>query len=322
MKIAAEKIAIRDAFGQALLELGRENDKVIVLDADVSHSTKTIKFKEKFPDRFFNIGVAEANMMNIAAGLATCGFIPFVSTFSFLACLRAGEQIRTSIAYPELNVKIAAGFAGLSDSYDGTTHQSVCDIAIARSIPNLTVIVVADAQETKIAVPAIAQYKGPVFFRLSRAEVPVIFDKDHQFEIGKANILREGSDVTLIATGVMVVRVLEAADKLENEGVSAGVLEIHTIKPLDERIVLQAAEKTKAIVTAEEHSILGGLGSAVAELLVKHYPVPLEMVGILDVFAESGGYEELLDKYGMGVTDIVKAAKAVLERKKRWGKEK
>ena len=312
-----KKIAIRDAFGEALVELGEKNEKVVVLDADVSSSTRTIKFEERFPDRFFNVGVAEANMMNIAAGLATCGFIPFVSTFSFLACLRAGEQIRTSIAYPELNVKIAAGYAGLSDSYDGTTHQSVCDIAIARSIPNLTVIVVADAQETKIAVPAIAQYKGPVFFRLSRAEVPVIFDKDHQFEIGKANILREGSDVTLIATGVMVVRVLEAADKLENEGVSAGVLEIHTIKPLDERIVLQAAEKTKAIVTAEEHSILGGLGSAVAELLVKHYPVPLEMVGILDVFAESGGYEELLDKYGMGVTDIVKAVKAVLERKKR-----
>lgn len=312
-----KKIAIRDAFGEALVELGEKNEKVVVLDADVSNSTRTIKFEERFPDRFFNVGVAEANMMNIAAGFATCGFIPFASTFSFLACLRAAEQIRTSIAYPELNVKIAAGYAGLSDSYDGTTHQSVCDIAIARSIPNLTVIVVADAQETKIAVPAIAQYKGPVFFRLSRAEVPVIFDKDHQFEIGKANILREGSDVTLIATGVMVVRVLEAADKLENEGVSAGIVEIHTIKPLDERIVLQAAEETKAIVTAEEHSILGGLGSAVAELLVKHYPVPLEMVGILDVFAESGGYEELLDKYGMGVTDIVKAVKAVLERKKR-----
>ena len=312
-----KKIAIRDAFGEALVELGEKNEKVVVLDADVSNSTRTIKFEERFPDRFFNVGVAEANMMNIAAGLATCGFIPFASTFSFLACLRAAEQIRTSIAYPELNVKIAAGYAGLSDSYDGATHQSVCDIAIARSIPNLTVIVVADAQETKIAVPAIAQYKGPVFFRLSRAEVPVIFDKDHQFEIGKANILREGSDVTLIATGVMVVRVLEAADKLENEGVSAGIVEIHTIKPLDERIVLQAAEETKAIVTAEEHSILGGLGSAVAELLVKHYPVPLEMVGILDVFAESGGYEGLLDKYGMGVTDIVKAVKAVLERKKR-----
>ena len=195
-----KKIAIRDAFGEALLELGEENKKIVVLDADVSHSTRTIKFGEKFPDRFFNLGVAEANMMNIAAGLATCGFIPIVSTFSFLACLRAGEQLRTSIAYPRLNVKIAAGYGGLSDSYDGPTHQSVCDIAIARSIPNLAVIVVADAYETRLAVFAVAQYNGPVFLRLSRAEVPVIFDETHKFQIGRANLLKKGSDVTLIAT--------------------------------------------------------------------------------------------------------------------------
>ncbi len=311
----SKKIAIRDAFGEALVDLGYKNDKVVVLDADVSHSTKTIKFKEKFPDRFFNIGVAEANMMNIAAGFATCGFIPFVSTFSFLACLRAGEQIRTSIAYPKLNVKIAAGYGGLSDSYDGTTHQSVCDIAIARSIPNMTVIVVADAQEIKIAVPVIAQHEGPVFFRLSRAEVPVIFNENHKFQIGKGNILKEGSDVTLIATGVMLAKALEAADKLEKERVNTQVLEIHTIKPLDERIILQAAKETGAIVTAEEHSILGGLGSAIAELLAKHHPVPVEMVGILDTFAESGSYEKLLDRYGMSVFDIVKAAKRGLKRK-------
>jgi len=311
----SKKIAIRDAFGEALVDLGYKNNKVVVLDADVSHSTKTIKFEEKFPDRFFNIGVAEANMMNIAAGFATCGFIPFVSTFSFLACLRAGEQIRTSVAYPKLNVKIAAGYGGLSDSYDGTTHQSVCDIAIARSIPNMTVIVVADAQETKIAVPVIAQHEGPVFFRLSRAEVPVIFDENHKFQIGKGNILKEGSDVTLIATGVMLAKALEAADKLEKERVSTQVLEIHTIKPLDERIILQAAKETGAIVTAEEHSILGGLGSAIAELLAKHHPVPVEMVGILDTFAESGPYEKLLDRYGMSVSDIVKAAKRGLKRK-------
>lgn len=311
----SKKIAIRDAFGEALVDLGYKNDKVVVLDADVSHSTKTIKFEEKFPDRFFNIGVAEANMMNIAAGFATCGFIPFVSTFSFLACLRAGEQIRTSVAYPKLNVKIAAGYGGLSDSYDGTTHQSVCDIAIVRSIPNMTVIVVADAQETKIAVPAIAQYDGPVFFRLSRAEVPVIFDKSHKFQIGKGNILKEGSGVTLIATGVMVARALDAADRLEKEGIGTKVLEIHTIKPLDDKIILQAAEKTGAIVTVEEHSILGGLGSVVAELLAKHHPVPVEMVGILDTFAESGPYEKLLDRYGMSVSDIVKAAKRGVKRK-------
>jgi len=315
-----KKIAIRDAFGEALVELGEKNEKVVVLDADVSHSTRTIKFGERFPNRFFNLGVAEANMMNIAAGLATCGFIPFVSTFSFLACLRAVEQIRTSIAYPKLNVKIAAGYGGLSDSYDGVTHQSVCDIAIARSIPNLTVIVVADARETRIALSAIAQYKGPVFFRLSRAEVPVIFDEDHQFQIGKGNLLKDGSDVTLIATGIMVARALEAADKLDNEGISTRVLEIHTIKPLDEKAVLQAARETGAIVTAEEHSILGGLGSTVAEVLAKNYPVPMEMIGILDTFAESGGYEELLDKYGMGVIDIVEAAKKVLKRKKVRGR--
>jgi len=315
-----KKIAIRDTFGEALVELGEKNEKVVVLDADVSHSTRTIKFGERFPDRFFNLGVAEANMMNIAAGLATCGFIPFVSTFSFLACLRAVEQIRTSIAYPKLNVKIAAGYGGLSDSYDGVTHQSVCDIAIARSIPNLTVIVVADARETRIALSAIAQYKGPVFFRLSRAEVPVIFDEDHQFQIGKGNLLKDGSDVTLIATGIMVARALEAADKLDNEGISTRVLGIHTIKPLDEKAVLQAARETGAIVTAEEHSILGGLGSTVAEVLAKNYPVPMEMVGILDTFAESGGYEELLDKYGMGVIDIVEAAKKVLKRKKVRGR--
>jgi len=311
-----DKIAIRNAFGEALVDLGYKNNKVVVLDADVSHSTKTVKFGEKFPDRFFNVGVAEANMVNIAAGFATCGFVPFVSTFSFLACLRAGEQIRTSVAYPKLNVKIAAGYGGLSDSYDGATHQSICDIAIARSIPNMTVIVLADAQETKQAVPAIAQYKGPVFFRLSRAEVPVIFNEDHRFEIGKGNLLKEGSDVTLVATGIMVARALEASNQLEKEKISTRVIEIHTIKPLDEEILTKAAKETGAIVTVEEHSILGGLGSAVAELLAKHQPVPIEMVGILDTFAESGGYEELLDKYGMGVSNIVEAVKKVLKRKK------
>lgn len=312
----SKKIAIRDAFGEALVDLGYKNDRVVVLDADVSHSTKTIKFGEKFPDRFFNIGVAEANMMNIAAGFATCGFIPFVSTFSFLACLRAGDQIRTSVAYPKLNVKIAAGYGGLSDSYDGTTHQSVCDIAIARSIPNMTVIVIADAQETKIAVPTIAKYEGPVFFRLSRAEIPVIFNEDYKFEIGKGNLLKRGSDVTLVATGVMVARALEASDQLEEKGIDAGVIEIHTIKPLDEDILIKAAKETGAIVTIEEHSILGGLGSAVAELVTKRQPVPMEMIGILDTFAESGSYEELLDKYGMGVSNIVEATKRALKRKK------
>lgn len=312
----SEKIAIRDAFGEALVELGEKDEKVVVLDADVSHSTRTIKFKEMFPDRFFNLGVAEANMMNISAGLATCGLIPFVSTFSFLACLRAGEQVRTSIAYPKLNVKIAAGYGGLSDSYDGATHQSVCDIAIARSIPNMTVIVVADAQETKIAVPAIAKYEGPVFFRLSRAEVPVIFDENHKFEIGKGNLVKEGSDVTLATTGIMVARTFEASKLLKKKGINTRIIEIHTIKPLDEEILIKAAKETGAIVTVEEHTILGGLGSVVAESLARHYPVPIETVGIPDTFAESGSYEQLLDKYGMGVPSIIKAVKKILKRKK------
>ncbi len=311
-----KRVAIRNAFGEALADLGEKDGRVVVLAADVSHSTKTTIFAERFPDRFFNIGVAEANMMNIAAGFATCDFIPFVSTFSFLTCLRAGEQLRSSIAYPKLNVKIAAGYGGLSDSYDGATHQSVCDIAIARSMPNMTVIVVADAVETKISVPTIAKYKGPVYYRLSRAEVPVIFDEDHIFEIGKGNLLKDGYDVTLIVTGIMVGRSLKAAYQLEEEErISTRVIEIHTIKPIDEKLITIAAQETGAIVTIEEHSILGGLGGTVAELLAKKLPVPLEMVGLKDTFAESGGYDELLDRYGMGVSDIIAAVKRVLKRK-------
>lgn len=313
-----KKISIRDAFGEALVELGERNEKVVVLDADVSHSTRTIKFAERFPDRFFNLGIAEANMINVAAGLASCGFIPFASTFSFLACLRAAEQVRTSVAYPRLGVKIAAGYGGISDSYDGTTHQSVCDLAIVRSIPNLTVIVLADAAETKIAVSAIAEHEGPVFFRLSRAEVPVIFDEHHRFKIGKGNLLKEGSDITLIATGIMVARALTVADRLGNEGIGVRVLEIHTIKPLDEQIIVQAARETGALVTTEEHSVLGGLGSAVAELLAQCQPVPIEMVGILDTFVGSGGYEELLVKYRMDTDDILQSARKSLERKESF----
>ncbi len=316
MEKVNKRVALRDSFGDALFDLGSKDKRIVVLDADVSHSTKTIKFGEKFPDRFFNIGIAEANMMNIAAGFAASGFIPFASTFSFLICLRAVEQIRSSIAYPGLNVKIAAGYGGLSDSYDGATHHSVCDIAIIRSIPNMTVIVLGDAQEVKQAVPVIARFVGPIFFRLSRAEVPVIFDESHRFEIGKGNLLKQGDDVTLVATGIMVAKALEASEQLEKEGKNARVIEIHTIKPLDDSILTESARETGALVTIEEHNIYGGLGSAVAESLAKHQPVPIEMVGILDTFAESGSYEKLLDKYKMGVTDIVNATERVLKRKK------
>ena len=307
--------SIRDAFGQALVKLGEKNEKVVVLDADVSTSTRTAFFRNKFPDRFFNLGIAEGNMMDVAAGLALVGKIPFASTFSSLASLRALEQIRTSIAYPKLNVKIAGGYGGLSDFKDGPTHHSICDLAIIRSIPNMTLIVPADAIETEKAVFAAAEYEGPVYLRLSRAKVPMIFNADHKMEIGKGNLLKEGKDVTFIATGIMVARVLEAAKLLENEEkIDARVIGIHTLKPIDVDIIIQAAEETGAIVTAEEHSIIGGLAGAVAEVIAENKPVPMERVGIKDTFTESGEYNDLLEKYGMGISDIVQAAKKVLKR--------
>ena len=310
-------VSIRDAFGRALVKLGEENKQVVVLDADVSTSTRTAFFKDKFPDRFFNFGVAEGNMMDAAAGMALVGKIPFASTFSSLASLRALEQIRTSIAYPKLNVKIAGGYGGLSDFKDGPTHHSICDLAIIRSIPNMTLIVPADAIETEKAVYMVAQYEGPVYLRLSRAEVPVIFDKNYKMEIGKGNLLKEGKDITLIATGIMVARVLEAARLLENkEKIDVRVIEIHTLKPIDVNIITQAAEETGALVTAEEHSIIGGLAGAVAEVIVENNPVPMERVGIKDTFAESGEYNSLLEKYGMGLKNIIDAVKKVIQRKK------
>jgi len=309
-------VSIRDAFGRALIKLGEKNEKVVVLDADVSTSTRTAFFHDKFPDRFFNFGVAEGNMMDAAAGLALVGKIPFASTFSSLASLRALEQIRTSIAYPKLNVKIAGGYGGLSDFKDGPTHHSICDLAIIRSIPNMTLIVPADAVETEKAVYAVAQYVGPVYLRLSRAEVPLIFDKNYKMEIGKGNLLKDGKDVTLVATGIMVARVLEAAKALEQEKIDARVIEIHTLKPIDADIIIQAADETGAIVTAEEHSVIGGLAGAVAEVIAENKPVPIERVGIKDTFTESGQYNELLEKYGMGLEDIIISAKKVMKRKK------
>jgi len=309
--------SIRDAFGRALVKLGEENEKVVVLDADVSTSTRTTFFQDKFPDRFFNLGIAEGNMMDVAAGLALVGKIPFASTFSSLASLRALEQIRTSIAYPNLNVKIVGGYGGLSDFKDGPTHHSICDLAIIRSIPNMTLIVPADAIETEKAVYAVAQYVGPVYLRLSRAEVPLIFDKNYKMEIGKGNLLKDGTDITLIATGIMVARVLEAAKVLEDEEkIDARVIEIHTLKPLDVDIIIRAADETGAIVTAEEHSVIGGLGGAVAEVISENKPVPMERVGIKDTFTESGEYNELLEKYGMGIKHIIDAARKVMKWKK------
>jgi transketolase len=307
-------IALRDSFGEALVELGRENPDVVVLDADVSSSTKTILFGKAFPDRFFNFGIAEANMMDVAAGFAAVGKIPYASTFAFLATLKAGEQMRSSIAYPKSNVKICGGYGGLSDSFDGVSHQSVFDLAIMRATPNMIVIVASDDILTRKAVMAIANYKGPVYLRLCRNEVPVLEDENRNFEIGKGILLREGSDVAILVTGILVSHALEAAEVLKREGIHTRVIEIHTLKPLDEEIVIKAAKETNGIVTVEEHSIIGGLGSAVAECLAKNNPARMEMVGIKDTFAETGPYEALLEKYILSDHAIVRSCKKLLRR--------
>jgi transketolase len=311
----AEKISMRIAYGQALAAYGAQNKNVVVLDADVSASTQTHYFARSFPDRFYNVGIAEAGMVDVAAGFALRGKIPFVNTFAFLL-ERATEQIRTAVAYSETNVKLVGSYGGLSDSVDGPTHQSVCDVAIMRSMPNMTVIVAADAVEIAKLVPLVAQLAGPVYLRVSRAEVPAVYAEDQTVEIGKGITLRDGKDVTLVATGVMVERALRAADMLATQGITARVLDLHTVKPLDAELLLTAASETGALVTAEEHSILGGLGGAVAELVSGECPVPIVRTGIKDAFCETGPYEALLDRYGMAVADIVAAAHKAIRLKK------
>lgn len=308
-------IATRDAYGQALVELGATNDKVVVLDADLSKSTKTNDFKKLFPERFFNIGIAEQNLMGTAAGFAATGKIPFASSFAVFAVGRAYDQIRNSIAYPRLNVKIAATHAGLTVGEDGGSHQMLEDIALMRAVPNMTVIVPADGVETRQAVLAAAAYDGPVYIRLGRPKVPVLFGEDYEFEIGKGVVLRDGSDVTLVATGIMVSKAVEAAETLAAEGINAAVVNISTIKPLDDALLIAMAQKTGAVVTCEEHNIYGGLGSAVAEVLVENCPVPMTRVGVEDSFGESGLPDQLLEKYRLTVDNIVKKAKAVMARK-------
>jgi len=310
-----EKVSFRKAFGKSLVEVGAKNPDVVVLVADVSSSVMTDYFAEKFPERFFNIGIQEAGMVDAAVGFALAGMVPFVNTFAGLF-LRTVEQIRTCVAYARTNVKLIGGYAGISDFKDGPTHHSIMDIAVMRAMPNLTVIVPADAVEVKKILPLVAEYDGPVYMRISRAETPIIFDNTHKVEIGRGVLVQDGNDVTLIGNGVMVSRCLEAAKILAKEGISARVINIHTIKPLDVFLVKKAAEETGAIVSAEEHSIIGGLGSAIAEVLSGFYPVPLERVGIADTFTETAlNFESLLDHYGMAVEDIVKAAHRALKRK-------
>ncbi|MBZ9689159.1 transketolase family protein [Clostridium estertheticum] len=310
------KIATREAYGKALAKLGLENENIVVLDADLSKSTKTADFKKVAEDRFINMGIAEGNMMSVAAGLATCGKIPFASTFAIFAAGRAFEQIRNSICYPKLNVKICATHAGITVGEDGASHQAVEDIALMRSIPNMVVISPSDNIETEAAIEAITKYNGPCYVRLGRSGVHTINDKpDYKFELGKAVTLREGKDATIIATGIMVDAALEAYNILAEEGIKVKVLNIHTIKPIDEEAIIAAARKTGLIVTAEEHSIIGGLGSAVAEVVCSNHPVPVMRVGIKDTFGESGKPDELLKAYGLTAEEIVKALKKGLSLK-------
>lgn len=308
------KEAIRDAYGEVLLELGAMHQEINVLDADVAGSTRSIKFAEKYPDRFFNVGVAEQNMVGIAAGMALAGKTPFVNTFSFLLTMRALDQIRTSIAYPNLNVRISGAYGGLSDSYDGPTHHALCDVSIMRTLPNMKVIVTSDAPSTKVIVRESLKWNGPVFLRLSRAEVPVIFDDNYTFELGKGKYLREGNDVSIIANGVMVSKALEAVKELEKEGLDIELIEMASIKPLDAKMIIDTATKTKAVITVEEHNVIGGLGSAVAEVLAKNaIGKPLTVIGVNDCFTESGDYEQLLAKYGLSSENIIRNVKSVLK---------
>lgn len=311
------KVATREAYGKALVKLSDLDDKVVVLDADLSKSTKTADFKAVSPGRFINIGIAEGNMMGVAAGLATCGKIPFASSFAMFATGRAFEQIRNSICYPKLNVKVCATHAGLTVGEDGATHQSVEDIALMRAIPNMTIINPSDAVETEAAILAIAKYEGPCYVRLGRLPIEIINDEDdYKFEIGKGVTLLEGSDVTIIATGMMVQLALKAKDELSHEGIDAKIVNIHTIKPIDRKLLIKVAKETGAIVTAEEHSIIGGLGSAVSEVVSEEFPVPIVKVGIKDTFGESGKPDQLLNKYGLTVESIVNSAKRAISLKK------
>ena len=310
------KTATRDAYGKALVELGEKDERVIVLDADLAAATKTGAFKKTFPERFFDTGIAESNMMGIAAGLATTGYTVFASSFAMFAAGRAFEQVRNTIGYPHLNVKIGATHAGISVGEDGASHQCCEDIALMRTIPGMVIINPADDIEARAAVLAAAKYEGPVYMRLGRLAVPRIFDENYKFEIGKAVTLKEGTDVTVIATGLLVAEAVEAAKILESEGISVNLINMATIKPLDKEAVIAAAKKTGCIVTAEEHNIIGGLGSAVSEAVCEEYPVPVVKLGVEDTFGKSGPAVELLHLFGLDAEHIVEKAKLALSLKK------
>ena len=305
----------RYSYADALLALGAENPEVVSLDADVSKSMKTTMFAAKFPERSFNFGIAEQNMMAAAAGMATTGLIPFANTYAVFASMRALDMVRNSIHYPRLNVKIAASHSGITPGPDGVTHQAQEDLSILRSIAGATVIAPADPTSARMAVHAAAAYNGPVYLSFTRDPVPVLYDETFPFAIGKAVVVRRGTDATLVANRDLVIQALMAAELLAKKGVDVRVIDCHTLKPLDERTLLRAARETGAIVTVENNIIFGGLGSAVAELLVEKYPIPMKRIGVKDTFAESGPYLEVIDKYGLTARHIVKAVKNVLARK-------
>lgn len=309
------QVATRDAYGQALKELGGIYQDVVVMDADLSKSTKTVEFARAFPERFFDMGIAEQNMMTVAAGLAASNKVVFASTFAVFATGRAFEQIRNSVAYARLNVKVCATHAGITVGEDGGSHQSVEDVALMRAIPNMKVIVPADGPSTSWAVKAIYHEPGPFYLRLGRSKVSVIYGEDTEFEIGRGIKLREGKDVGILACGIMVQESLQAATKLAQMGIEATVLDIHTIKPLDRELILETARVTGCLVTAEEHSVIGGLGGAVSELITSEYPVPVTRVGVRDEFGQSGSPQELLDFYGLNADQIVEAVKFSMSKK-------
>ncbi|MFW6159165.1 MAG: transketolase family protein [Planctomycetota bacterium] len=305
----------RLVFGEMLCELGEQNERIVVLDADVSNSTQTKHFRTRFPERFFNFGIAEANMMSAAAGLATCGYTPVVSTFALFITMRAGDQLRAQIAGPRLNVKLIGGYAGLSDHADGSSHQSVEDLAVVRAVPNITVLSPSDIAHTRAACRAAVETAGPIFLRISREAVTEDYGPDAPFEIGKAVTVRDGGDVTIIAAGQMVRPARAAADRLAEKGIDARVLDMHTIKPLDEEAVEAAARETGCIVTVEEHNVYGGLGSAVCESVCARHPAPVHRLGIPDRFGETGPYDEILARAGLTAENIAVTAERALEQK-------
>lgn len=311
--MTADKIATRDAYGEVLVELGEQREDIVVLDADLSKSTRTIKFGKRFPERFFNMGIAEQNMIDMACGLAVSGKTVFASSFAIFASGRVWEQVRNSICYSRYNVKVVATHAGISVGEDGVSHQACEDVAIMRAIPNMRVFVPADAVETKAIIRTIAKDQAPAYVRLGRAKVPVIYDDTYVFHSAKASQLREGSDVALIAMGATVVLALEAAARLAEEQISVRVINMSSVKPIDRDAILAASNETRAIVTIEEHNVIGGLGSAVAEVLVTFpHRVPMRMIGLQDTFAQSGSYAELFERYGLSVPNVIRVIKEIL----------